>query len=153
MAALLTDIPDRPFQHRSELIAKNTVRAANDVISHVEPSVLFVLLVSSRRSIRQFDPVAMLFIPLVFLTKDLFELICLTVSDRPIHKGGSMEDDEVLQACVAPQDPHCLKTSSRLLARLIFPDCHCLHVLNFSESADLIGGLGGWSAHPSFNST
>lgn len=141
MAALLTDIPDRPFQHRSELIAKNTVRAANNVVSHVEPSVLFVPLVISRRSIRQFDPVGMLFIPLVFLSKDLFEPIRLTVSDRPIRERGRMKDDEVLQACVAAQDPHCLKTSSRLLARLVFPYCHCFHVLNFSASADLIGDL------------
>ena len=54
------------------------------------------------RSIRQFDPVGVLLIPLVFVSKDLFEPIRLAISGRPIHERRRMIDDEIVAACVAP---------------------------------------------------
>jgi hypothetical protein len=40
MAALLADKPDRPLQHRSEIIIHDAVRAEND-LSHFEPFAVF----------------------------------------------------------------------------------------------------------------
>jgi hypothetical protein len=84
-------------------------------------------------SVRQFDPVGVFLLALVFFSKNLFEPMRLTVSDRPINERGRMTDDEVFAAYVAPQDPHRLKISSRLVWRLVFLYCHCLHLLDFSD--------------------
>jgi hypothetical protein len=84
-------------------------------------------------SVRQFDPVGVLLFPLVLFSKNLFEPVRLTVSDRPIYERGRMTDDEVFAAYVAPQDPHRLKISSRLVSCLVFLYCHCLHLLGFSD--------------------
>jgi hypothetical protein len=97
MAALLADKPARTLQHRSEAVTQHAIWTPNNFVGHFEPSVL-----SLSGSIRQFDPVGMLLIPLVFFGKDLFEPVCLTVSDRFIHERGRMIDDEVVAACVAP---------------------------------------------------
>ena len=94
-----------------------------------------------RQSVRQFDPIGMLLVPLVFLAQDFFEPIGLTISDRLIHGRGRMINDEVIAACVAPQNPHCLKISNRLISRLVFLYCNCFHAVNFSESPDFIGAL------------
>jgi hypothetical protein len=40
MAALLADGPGRPLQQRPEIIIQDTVGAANDLLSHFEPSAL-----------------------------------------------------------------------------------------------------------------
>jgi len=91
----------------------------------------------------------MLFVPLVFLGKDLFEPVGLAVSGRFIHERRGMIDDEVVAACVAPQDPHCLKISSRLISRLVPLYSHCFHVVNVSESCRLSLGFGS-ACEPSF---
>jgi hypothetical protein len=81
MAALLADKPARALQHRPEAVTQHAIWTANNFVNHFGPSVL-----SLSGSIRQFDPVGMLLIPFVFLGKDLFEPICLTVSDRFIYE-------------------------------------------------------------------
>jgi len=62
MAALLADKPARTLQHRSEAVTQHAIWTSNNFVSHFEPSVL-----SLSGSIRQFDPVGMLLIPLVLL--------------------------------------------------------------------------------------
>src|ERR1700688_4637821 len=86
-----------------------------------------------RGSVRQFDPVCVLLFALVFFSKNLFEPARLTISNRLIHERGRMTDDEVVAAYVAPQDPHRLKISSRLVPRLVFLYCDCLHLPGFSD--------------------
>jgi hypothetical protein len=81
MAALLADKPARALQHRPEAVTQHAIWTPNNFVSHFGPSVL-----SLSGSIRQFDPVGMLLIPFVFLGKDLFEPVRLTVSDRFIHE-------------------------------------------------------------------
>jgi hypothetical protein len=97
MAALLADKPARALQHRPEAVTQHAIWTPNNFVSHFGPSVL-----SLSGSIRQFDPVGVLLISLVFLSKDFFEPICLPVSDRLIHERGRMIDDEIVAACVTP---------------------------------------------------
>ena len=59
--------------------------------------------------VRQFDPVAMLFIPLVFLGKGLFEPYAWR-SATDLSTNGRMIDDEVVAACVGPQVPIAVNT-------------------------------------------
>ena len=54
------------------------------------------------RLLRQFDPVGVLLLALVFLGKNLFEPMSLAVSDRLIHKRGRLTDDEIFATHVAP---------------------------------------------------
>jgi hypothetical protein len=82
----------------------------------------------------------MLFIPLVFLGKDLFEPVGLTVSYRFVDGSGRLIDDEVVTACIAPQDPHSLKIGSRLISREVSLYGHCFHLLNFSRACRLVIG-------------
>jgi hypothetical protein len=97
MAALLSDKPARALQHRPKTVTQHAIWTPNNFVSHFGPSVL-----SLSRSIRQFDPVGVLLIPLVFLSKDLFEPIRLPISDRHIHEARRMINDEVVTAFVAP---------------------------------------------------
>ena len=94
-------------------------------------SILWIL--AGCWSVWQLDPVRVFLFPLVLFGKNLFEPMRLTVSDRLIHERARMTDDEVFAAYVAPQDPHRLKISSRLVSRLLFLYCHCLHLLDFSD--------------------
>lgn len=52
--------------------------------------------------LRQFDPVVVLLITLVFLGQNLSEPMRLAVSDRLIHKRGRLTDDEIFATHVAP---------------------------------------------------
>ena len=61
----------------------------------------------------------MILVPPVFLSENLFEPICLTVSERLIRETWRMTDDEIFQAYVAPQDLHCLKITGRLVPQLV----------------------------------
>src|SRR5437879_1688985 len=97
MDALLADKPARAVQHRPEAVTRHAIWTPNNFVNHFGPSVL-----SPSGSIRQFDPVGVFLIPLVFLSKNFFEPICLTISDRFIHERRRMIDDEVVAACVAP---------------------------------------------------
>ncbi len=76
MAALLADKSARALQHRPEAVTQHAISTPNNFVNHFGPSVL-----SLSGSIRQFDPVGMLLISFVFLGKDFFEPVCLTVSD------------------------------------------------------------------------
>jgi hypothetical protein len=44
MAALLADGPGRPLQQRPEIIIQDAVGAANDLLSHFEPSAVILSL-------------------------------------------------------------------------------------------------------------
>jgi hypothetical protein len=81
MAALLADKPARALQHQPEAVTQHAIWTPNNFVSRFGPSAP-----SLSGSIRQFDPVGMLLIPFVFLGKDLFEPVRLTVSDRFIHE-------------------------------------------------------------------
>jgi hypothetical protein len=77
----------------------------DDVVDGLENVVSAPILpapVTVRRSVRQFDPVGVLLIPLMLLSKNLFEPMCLPVSDRLIQERGRMTNDEVFAAYVAP---------------------------------------------------
>src|ERR1035438_9587946 len=75
----------------------------------------------------------MLLFPLVLFRKNLFEPMCLAVSDRLIRGGRRMTDDELLTASVAPEGAHFLETSGLLISRLTLAYCHCFHLLNCSD--------------------
>jgi hypothetical protein len=54
------------------------------------------------RLLRQFDPIVVLLITLVFLGKNLSEPMRLAVSDQLIHKRGRLTEDEIFATHLAP---------------------------------------------------
>jgi hypothetical protein len=94
MAPLVADKPG-PLQHLPEAVTQHAIWASNYFVGHLCAFCPF----RPRGSIWQFDAVGVLLIPLVFLSKDFFESICLPVGDRLISKRRRMIDDEVVAAC------------------------------------------------------
>jgi hypothetical protein len=70
------------------------------------------------------------FVPLVFLRKNLFKLMCLFVSDPLIHERGLVSDDELLATAVAPKRTHFLEVRRPALS---LSYRHRSHLLNFSH--------------------
>jgi hypothetical protein len=96
-------------------------------------STLRTLRSSSCGSVRQFDSVGMFLVALVLFRKDLFEPMCLFVSEPLIHKCGIVTYDEFFAASFTPERSHFLETHCFFsVHRLLY--CHSLHLLSFSDS-------------------
>jgi hypothetical protein len=81
---------------------------------------------ASCESVRQFDSFGVLFVALVLLSKNLFEPMCLFLSEPLIGERGMMNDEELLAAAITPEHSHFLETRRFLLAQTILY-CDCPH--------------------------
>ena len=72
----------------------------------------------------------MLPFPFVFLGKNFFEPVRLSLSHCLVCECGVVKDDEHFATTVTPKSAHFLEIWSRL-SRLTFLDRHCFHCLTF----------------------
>ena len=68
----------------------------------------------------------MLALPFVFLGKNLFEPLCLSLRRFLIHESEVLKDGELLAATVTPKRAHFLACWCPFF-RLTFLDRHCFH--------------------------
>ena len=88
---------------------------------------------------RQLNSIRVLLIAFVFLGKNFFEPMGLTLGDCTIQKFGIVKDDKFLATLVAAKSAHLCK-AGRTLPRLTFLYRYCSHLLLHSIGTFSRGG-------------
>ena len=76
--------------------------------------------------VRQLNAIRVSPFPFVFLGKNLFKPVCLSLRRFLVNDCGVLKQDELLAAVVTPKRAHFLETGCSLFG-LPFPDRHCFH--------------------------
>ena len=79
-----------------------------------------------QESIRQLDAVRVSSFPFVFLGKNLFQPMRLSLRSLVIHERGILEDNELFAATVTPKRAHFRERWCALSCLTLF-DRHCFH--------------------------
>ncbi len=108
------------WTHTCTNLLRQTVLWMTDEIQAISLKTLY------RELFRQLDTVRVLPFPLVFLGKNLFEPLRLSLRRFLIHESGFMKNDELLAANVTPKCAHFLESWCPL-SRLTLLDRHCSH--------------------------